>query len=77
MAKEMSVPFLGSIPLDPNVLRCCEAGVSFLGAYPEAEHSAASKPFRDLLERIVKSTPSLTATFSARPDEDENSARAT
>lgn len=29
MAKEMDVPFLGTIPLDPGLLRACEAGKSY------------------------------------------------
>jgi len=30
MAHEMGVPFLGSVPLDPTLGRCCDEGVNFV-----------------------------------------------
>ncbi len=50
MAKSFSVPYLGSIPLDPNLLRACENGVSFISDYVG---SAAFQPFVEFVAAIV------------------------
>eukprot|EP01084_Bolivina_argentea_P172120 298174_1 len=47
MAKSYSVPYLGSIPLDPNLMRACERGVSFTGDY------AGSSAFQSFAEVVV------------------------
>ena len=36
MAKEMGVPFLGAVPLDPRIGVACDYGESFFEAYPES-----------------------------------------
>lgn len=41
LCTEMGVPFLGSVPLDPRIGRCCDNGESFLDAYPESPASVA------------------------------------
>lgn len=30
MCKDMNVPFLGSLPLDPRVAKCCDEGKDFM-----------------------------------------------
>jgi ATP-binding protein involved in chromosome partitioning len=35
-AEAMEIPFLGSIPFDPRMVACGDAGTSFLEKYPEA-----------------------------------------
>ncbi len=50
MAKLFSVPYLGSIPLDPNLLRACERGVPFFGDY---EGSPAFQPFTEFVAAIA------------------------
>jgi len=32
MASDMGVPFLGSLPLDPELLKCCEEGRPYLAS---------------------------------------------
>jgi len=36
MAKEMDVPFLGQIPIDPHLARCCDQGLNFFEEYPSS-----------------------------------------
>lgn len=36
MAQEMNVPFLGSVPLDPSLGRCCDEGVNFVEKYADS-----------------------------------------
>ncbi|EDO19424.1 hypothetical protein Kpol_1002p71 [Vanderwaltozyma polyspora DSM 70294] len=39
--EELSIPFLGSVPLDPRIGKCCDDGESFLDEYPESPASEA------------------------------------
>ena len=52
-AKELQVPFLGRIPLDPQIVALGDEGKSFIEALPEAY---ASKAFMEVTERILEST---------------------
>lgn len=36
MAKQLSVDFLGSLPLDPLLTRCCDEGRNFLTESPDS-----------------------------------------
>ena len=36
MAKELNVEFLGSLPLDPLLAKCCDEGKNFLTEIPES-----------------------------------------
>ncbi|CEP64767.1 Fe-S cluster-binding ATPase LALA0_S13e02542g [Lachancea lanzarotensis] len=49
LCKELGVPFLGSVPLDPRVGRSCDEGKSFLDEYPE---SPASIAILNVVERL-------------------------
>lgn len=44
----------GKLPMDPNMMRACEEGKSFLEAYP---HSVAAAPFAEVVRSIVQMTP--------------------
>eukprot|EP00045_Choanoeca_perplexa_P010639 m.109429 g.109429 ORF g.109429 m.109429 type:complete len:319 (-) comp15342_c0_seq3:1797-2753(-) len=50
MAQEMGVPFLGSLPIDPNIARCCDQGVSF---YDECPDSPATQAYINILEGVT------------------------
>jgi Mrp family chromosome partitioning ATPase len=50
-AMEMQVPFLGRIPLDPQIVTLGDEGRSFIEALPE---SPASKAFLEVADRILK-----------------------
>lgn len=47
MCEELDVPFLGSLPLDPKVARCCDEGKNFFEEVPDS-------PVVKALEEIVK-----------------------
>jgi Flp pilus assembly CpaE family ATPase len=71
MARAFGVPYLGSIPMDPNVLAACEAGTSFLDAYPG---SAAAAAFSGIVDKIViAASSSSSASSSAGPAMDTSS----
>ncbi|XP_075224914.1 NUBP iron-sulfur cluster assembly factor 1 [Lycorma delicatula] len=43
MANEFSVPFLGSIPLDPLLARCCDEGRNYLTELPDSPTALSIK----------------------------------
>ena len=55
MASDMEVPFLGKLPLDPRIGRCCDEGKSFLTEVPDS-------PAADAYKKIIQSTL-LSCTF--------------
>ncbi|MGB9699392.1 MAG: P-loop NTPase, partial [Thermodesulfobacteriota bacterium] len=50
-ALELKVPFLGRIPLDPEIVQNCDQGKPFVAANP---NSPAAKAFYEITERIEK-----------------------
>lgn len=42
MAQDMEIPFLGRIPLDPKLAKCCDQGKDFLAEHPESPAVLAS-----------------------------------
>jgi len=48
-ARELQVPFLGRIPLDPQIVRNCDQGNPFVAANPD---SAAAQAFIEISNRI-------------------------
>jgi len=53
MARSFNVPYFGKLPMDPNMMRACEEGKSFLEAYP---HSPAARPFVEVVRRLLEAT---------------------
>ncbi|XP_078611960.1 cytosolic Fe-S cluster assembly factor nubp1-B-like [Branchiostoma floridae x Branchiostoma japonicum] len=49
MAADMGVPFLGRLPLDPRIGKCCDEGKSFLSVEPE---SPAAKAYKEVIQRV-------------------------
>ncbi|CAM9989093.1 unnamed protein product [Hapterophycus canaliculatus] len=54
MAESYGVPFLGSIPMDPNLLKACEEGEAFTTLYAD---SPAAKPFGGIVNAVLEATP--------------------
>ncbi len=54
LAQEMGVPFLGSIPIDPQIVACGDEGVPYTHRFAE---SPAAKAFVEVVERIVATQP--------------------
>ena len=51
MASEMGVAFLGRLPLDPRIGRCCDAGKSFLSEVPD---SPATRAYLTIIQSTQK-----------------------
>jgi MinD superfamily P-loop ATPase len=47
LAKIFKIPFLGKIPLDSEVMKCCESGLSMVKEVP---NSPATKSLLDIME---------------------------
>jgi Mrp family chromosome partitioning ATPase len=52
-AERMSVPFLGTVPFDQNVVKACDAGKPIMNDDQESAFSAA---FQQIVDRIVQET---------------------
>lgn len=50
-ALELGVPFLGKIPLDPQIVSSGDEGKPFIATQPDSE---ASKAFMEIVENIIK-----------------------
>lgn len=59
MCAEMNVPFLGSIPLDPYLMRACEQGCSYAATYPSAP---AVHAFKSVVGQLFTRSQALAAT---------------
>jgi Mrp family chromosome partitioning ATPase len=63
MAQDMKIPFLGAIPLDPELLDACDRGQSYFSSKSTLEKpSPAFLPFQKVIQNILNSTPSLRQT---------------
>jgi len=47
LAKQFKVPFLGAVPLDPRIAKCCDFGESFVDEFPDA---VATKAFLSIVD---------------------------
>jgi Mrp family chromosome partitioning ATPase len=54
MAEAYNVPFWGSLPMDPDLLECCEDGQAYVEKFPA---SAGSKTFVEFCNRITTTLP--------------------
>jgi len=53
-AQEMKVPFLGRIPIDPEMVTDCDRGMPFVMSHPNSEATKAFKDIADLCKRYVE-----------------------
>jgi len=51
MAEEMGVPFLGRLPIDPSIVKACDAGRPFVADSPE---NPSTRAFLEAVAPIVK-----------------------
>ncbi|XP_060568746.1 cytosolic Fe-S cluster assembly factor nubp1-B-like [Ruditapes philippinarum] len=49
LAKDFNLPFLGHLPLDPRIGKCCDEGKSYLTEVPD---SPASQSFATIIDKI-------------------------
>ena len=51
LCEELHLPFLGSVPIDQRIARCCDMGESFVEEYPD---SPASEAYLAIIDNIKK-----------------------
>jgi Mrp family chromosome partitioning ATPase len=56
LAKEMGVPFLGRIPIDPEIVRCGDSGAPYVHRFSD---SPAARAFADAVHRILEKVESM------------------
>lgn len=54
LAREMDVPLLGRIPIDPQIVACGDGGVPYVHRYAD---SAAAKAFAEVVKQVVAAAP--------------------
>jgi Mrp family chromosome partitioning ATPase len=52
-ARDMKVPFLGRIPIDPEMVTDCDRGMPFVMAHPDSEATRALKEIADICKEYV------------------------
>lgn len=50
MAKEMNVPFLGAVPIDPRIAKSCDLGEDLMEEFAD---SPAVLAYRSIVEKVV------------------------
>ncbi|KAL8978628.1 MAG: hypothetical protein Q9177_006355, partial [Variospora cf. flavescens] len=54
LAKEMGVPYLGAVPLDPRIGMACDYGESFFDNFPDSPACVALRKIVDKVEEVVR-----------------------
>ena len=54
MAEQYQVPYWGVLPMDPNLLECCEKGSTFVDEYPDSVSAKALKNFCEQITSQLK-----------------------
>jgi len=54
MTQKFKVPYLGCLPMDPNLLKACDEGLCFVESF---DYSPAIRPLQSIVEAIIKSAP--------------------
>ncbi|MBN2543236.1 Mrp/NBP35 family ATP-binding protein [bacterium] len=49
-AEEMNIPFLGKVPIDPEIVESGDSGKPFILAHPDSE---ASKAFKKIVDKVI------------------------
>ncbi len=52
-ARDLRVPFLGRIPIDPEVVTDCDRGMPFVMAHPDSEATKAFQEIADICKEFV------------------------
>lgn len=53
-AKELNVPFLGRLPLDPKLVEAADSGESFIEIYPGSEPAKAIEKICDSIDNNIR-----------------------
>ena len=57
LAREMNVPLLGRIPIDPKIVECGDSGVPYVHRFADSD---AAKAFAGVVDRILESSSTKT-----------------
>lgn len=63
IAKKMKVPFLGRIPLDPDMVLCTDAGTPFVTTHPDSPATRAFASIAETWERLLDEKQSKPSVF--------------
>ena len=63
------MPFLGAVPLDPRIAKCCDFGESFVDEFPD---SAATKAFLSIVSGKHSTNAMLTVGLRRELEYTEN-----
>ena len=73
-AMAMNVPFLGRIPFDPKMVKCGDAGESYMEKYPDSE---ITKAYNQIVAKIMEDDQTKTSVVESRPTEHKDEKEAT
>jgi len=68
-ALAMNVPFLGRIPFDPGLVKCGDAGESYMEKYPDSE---ATEAYNQIVEKIGEGSRTETAVTESTQNKQGN-----
>lgn len=68
-ATAMNVPFLGRIPFDSKMVKCADAGKSYLEKYPDTE---ATQAYNEIVARILEDKQTETSVTKSSPEKKED-----
>jgi len=72
IAKDLAIPFLGTIPIDPQICDDSDKGVPFITEHPDSRASKAFMEIVSKVERFLKQKAKLEKTLPADSGEEVN-----
>ena len=66
MARSFGVPFFGRVPLDPEIVRACEAGTSYTAG---VQSRGARSLLQPIVDKLIEATEGATAAQDAPMEE--------
>lgn len=64
MAEQYGHPYWGTLPLDSDLMKCCEDGKSFVDTFPD---SLAAKSLNGFVDKLVEALPVREASSEQQP----------
>ena len=69
LAREMAVPLLGRIPIDPQIVTCGDGGIPYIHRFAD---SPAARAFAEVVERVIATSQAMRTQPHSSPTEGEN-----
>jgi ATP-binding protein involved in chromosome partitioning len=70
IAEDMGVPFLGAVPIDPEIVEACDGGFAFVSRHPD---SPAARVMREIVQSIAAREESTRPKVPEKSDISEKS----